>query len=208
MGDITIEIKRGNSGHTCIPVISKIMLKNVYYYPDLNFSLISQALLYNSSFTFVFKQTECIIYYKQYKIRMIKLENNLYALRNTHYINSMSRISVYELYKHLSHISYNYIKCLLWHNVSILSQKIIDFNKKQCVDCIKANIERTAIPKIQSSDISANYSNIIHMDIVSPVSYEGYKNIRYLLTLVDDATCWVSLLKLQTKDNTYTQYVQ
>ena len=46
------------------------------------------------------------------------------------------------------------------------------------------------------------------MDIVGPVSHEGYKNIRYLLTLVDDATHWVSLLKLWTKDNVYTQYVQ
>ena len=118
---MTIEIKRGNSGHTHIPVISKIMLKNVYYHLDLSFSLISQALLCNSGFTFMFKQTECIIHHKQCEIGTIKLENNLYVLRNTHYINSISGISVYELYKHLGHISYNYIKCLLQHNTLILS---------------------------------------------------------------------------------------
>ena len=64
------------------------------------------------------------------------------------------------------------------------------------------------LPKTRSLEISVNYSNIIHIDIIGPVSYEGYKNIQYLLTLVDDATHWVSLLKLQTKDDTYTQYVQ
>ena len=61
----------------------------------------------------MFKQTEYIIYYKQYKIKIIKLENNLYILKNTYYINFVTRISVYNLYKHFSYISYNYIKCLL-----------------------------------------------------------------------------------------------
>ena len=60
------------------------------------------------------------------------------------------------------------------------------------------------LPKTRSLEISANYSNIIHMDIISPVSHEGYKNIQYLLILVNNTTYWVLLLKLQTKDNTYT----
>ena len=71
----------------------------------------------------------------------------------------------------------------------MLTQRITDFNKKQCIDCVKANIEQTVLLKTRSLEISANYSNIIHMDIISPVSYEGYKNIQYLLMLVDDTTC-------------------
>ena len=78
----------------------------------------------------MFKQTECIVYYKQYKIDTIKLKNNLYMLRNTHYLNSISRISIYNLYKCFSYISYNYIKCLLQSNILILLQKITNFNKK------------------------------------------------------------------------------
>ena len=62
--DIVIEIKKGNTGYMCNPVINKIMLKNVYYHLDLNFSLISQVLLCNNSFAFMFKQLECIIYYR------------------------------------------------------------------------------------------------------------------------------------------------
>ena len=89
----------------------------------------------------------------------------------------------------------------------MLTQRITDFNKKQCIDCVKANIEQTVLPKTRSLEISANYSNMIHMDIIGPVSHEGYKNIQYLLMLVDDTTRWVSLLKLRTKDDTYTQYV-
>ena len=187
--DIVIEIKKGNTGYTHNPVINKIMLKNVYYHSDLNFSLISQVLLCNSSFAFMFKQLECIIYYRQHKIETIKLKNNLYALRNTHYMNSVVRISVYNLHKRLGHISYDYIKCLLQYNTFVLTQRIMDFNKKQCIDCVKANIEWTVLPKTRSLEISANYSNIIHMDIIGPVSHEGYKNIQYLLMLVDDTTC-------------------
>ena len=48
--DMVIKIKKGNTGYTHNPVINKITLKNVYYYSDLNFSLISQVLLCNSSF--------------------------------------------------------------------------------------------------------------------------------------------------------------
>ena len=205
--DIIIKIKKRNTENTCNPVINKIMLKNVYYYLDLNFSLISQALLCNSGFTFMFKQLECIIYYRQHKIRIIKLKNNLYVLRNTHYMNFVVGISVYNLHKQLSHISYNYIKCLLQHNTLVLTQRITDFDEKQCIDCVKVNIEQTVLPKTRSLEISVNYSDIIHIDIIGPVSYEGYKNIQYLLMLVDDTTHWVSLLKLQTKDNVYTQYV-
>ena len=185
---MVIKIKKGKTGYMHNPVINKITLKNVYYYLDLNFSLISQVLLCNSSFAFMFKQSEYIIYYRQCKIRTIKLENNLYVLRNTHYINSVVGISVYNLHKCLSHISYNYIKCLLQHNTSVLTQRITDFDKKQCIDCVKANIEQTVLPKTRSLEISANYSNIIHMDIIGPVSHEGYKNIQYLLTLVNNAT--------------------
>ena len=89
----------------------------------------------------------------------------------------------------------------------MLIQRITDFDKKQCINCIKVNIKQTVLLKTRSSDISVNYSNIIHMDIISLIFYEGYKNIQYLLMLVNNTTCWVSLLKLQTKDNTYTQYV-
>ena len=89
----------------------------------------------------------------------------------------------------------------------MLTQRITDFDKKQCVDCIKVNIKQTALPKTRSLEISVNYGDMIHIDIIGPIFYEGYKNIQYLLMLVDDTTCWVSLLKLQTKDNTYTQYV-
>ena len=77
----------------------------------------------------MFKQTEYIVYYKQYKISTIKLKNNLYVLKNTYYLNSISKISMFNLYKCLSHISYDYIKCLLQSNISILLQKIINFNK-------------------------------------------------------------------------------
>ena len=111
-------------------------------------------------------------------------------------MNSTVRISVYNLYKHFSYISYNYIKCLLQHNVFVLTQKIINFNKKQCVDCIKVNIKQTALLKTRFLEISANYSNIIHINIISLISYKGYKNIWYLLMLVNDTTCWVSLWKL------------
>ena len=39
--NMIIEIKRENTGNMYNPVINKIMLKNVYYHLDLNFSLIS-----------------------------------------------------------------------------------------------------------------------------------------------------------------------
>ena len=49
------------------------MLKNVYYYLELKFSLISTVLLCNNRFVFIFK-------YLKYKIKIVKLTNNLYIL--------------------------------------------------------------------------------------------------------------------------------
>ena len=95
----------------------------------------------------MFKQLECEIFHRKYKIRKVNIENNLYTLQNKHIINVIIRINIYKLYKQFSYISYNYIKYLLQQNTLILIYQIIDFKEKQCVNCIKANIKQNLLLK-------------------------------------------------------------
>ena len=116
------------------------------------------------------------------------LDRNLYMIRNAYTLSMSNGLSIYELHRRLGHISYDYLKRLLKTNPTILKQQITNFDEKQCVECIKANIEQAPIPKIRMSEQSANFGDIIHIDIVGPIHPLGYQQTKYMLTIVDDAT--------------------
>ena len=69
-------------------------------------------------------------------------------IRNAYSLSMSNELSIYDLHHRLGHISYDYLKRLLKTNPSVLKQRITNFEEKQCVECIKANIERSPIPKI------------------------------------------------------------
>ena len=102
-----------------------IILENIYYYPNMNFSLISQVLLYREGYSFTFTNNICKITSPcNTYIRCIQMTNNLYMLYNNHLLKTMNELSIYNLHKQLGHISYNYIKQLLKEHPNILKTKV------------------------------------------------------------------------------------
>ena len=135
------------------------------------------------------------------------MTSNLYIIYNNHLLKTMNELTIYNLHKQLGHISYNYIKQLLKEHPNVLKTKVTNYKEKECIECIKANIQCTTILRLQESPLAQTFGNHIYIDIVGPIKPYVYKNIHYLLTIVDDATCWCVVLKLQTKNNVYIQYI-
>ena len=77
-----------------------------------------------------------------------------------------------------------------------------------CTKCLKANILQKIIPKTQQTKLANNFGKQLHINIWGPVSITGYSSIKYLLTIVDNITCWVEMLLLKLKSNTYTEYIK
>ena len=141
----TITLKQAGSIHIQVLInqtqVSVIILKNIYYYPNMNFSLISQALLCRKGYLFMFTNNICKItlLYNTY-IRYIQMTSNLYIIYNNHLLKTINELTIYNLHKQLGHISYNYIKQLLKEHPNVLKTKVMNYEEKECIECIKANI--------------------------------------------------------------------
>ena len=142
---LTITLKQARSMCIQVPInqmqVIVIILENVYYYLNMNFSLISQALLCREEYSFMFTNNICkITLLCNTYIRYIQMTSNLYIIYNNHLLKTMNELTIYNLHKQLGHISYNYIKQLLKEHPNVLKTKVTNYKEKECIECIKANI--------------------------------------------------------------------
>ena len=184
-----------------------IVLDNVYYHPELNFTLVSQGLLCDKGYKFYYEGNKCHINKQSTYLGYIPKIGGLYTFSTHKTYALMSKflgITMYDLHCKLGHPSYDYIKKIL-HKIPI---KITDINEEQCTDCIRANIKRNIIPKERTSELSKKFGERLHIDIWGPAPTEAIGHIRYFLTIVDDATRWVKCMPLKTKDEAFIAYVK
>ena len=83
-------------------------------------------------------------------------------LINQHRMNSVKVSSLYDIHRRLGHISYDYLKRLIKSDAGIVNAKIIDWEEKQCLECVKANITRSTIPKTRSSSLASKFGDHLH----------------------------------------------
>ena len=201
-----MKIKLSNKEH-----VSPIKLLNVYYYPHMHFTLISKETLCAKDCCSINKiNNKCIIYNNfDMQIDEITATNKLYTIishfSTQHCINM---ISLQKLHKKLDHLNFPYLRWLLKKNPKLVNNKVIDNDEKTCSKCLKANISCTTILKYRESELSKNFDDHLHIDIWGPSPTIAYDNIKYLLTIVDDATCWVKMLSLKLKSNVYQEYIK
>ena len=117
-------------------------------------------------------------------------------------------ISLQKLHKKLDHLNFSYLWWLLKENPKLVNDKVIDNDKKTCSKCLEANIQCTIILKYKESELLKNFDDHLHMNIWGPPPTIVYDDIKYLLTIVDNATCWVEMLSLKLKSDAYTKYIK
>jgi hypothetical protein len=188
-----------------------ITLRNVYFNSSLPFTLISVGKL-DKEYCFIFYNGHCTIHTSNTCIGTVKKSNDLYtlssiiprALLSVH----TTGITLYNLHKKLGHISYFQINKLLETSKLIITERITDCTETQCKDCILNNICRNPVPKKRTSPFAAKFGDHFHIDIFGPMPTESITGkYLYWLTIVDNATRWLALAPLCSKDEAYTQWV-
>ncbi|KAF8626074.1 hypothetical protein AX17_006627, partial [Amanita inopinata Kibby_2008] len=71
---------------------------------------------------------------------------------------------------------------------------------------MRAKARRAPIAAIRSSPLAAKFGDQVHMDVWGPASILTTHRDRYVLTLVDDATCWLSMPLLKTKGDAFAKF--
>lgn len=186
-----------------------IVLRNVYYHPQLKFMIISQALLCKQGYKCIYVNDACHVFSRKgIKCGVIKTMRDLYLIRNPRIpiqtLMSMVELSLYDLHCRLGHANYDYIKRI----INKLPYKVKDMTERKCETCIEANIKRQVIPKFRTSPLSEKFGDRLHIDIWGPAPVAAIGNIKYFLTTVDDATRWITCLPLKSKDEAFPQYVR
>ena len=186
--------------------VSTLTLSNVYYCAQMPFTLLSVSLL--KSHHIHFNSGTCTIADStQRKLSSICERNHLYYVEECYANAAQSTISLFDLHKRMGHISYSYLKKLIKSSPEILTLKVNDFTETQCQDCILNNIHRTAISKQRTSKLASNFGDHFHIDIFGPLRTAAIGGYQYWLTIVDDATRWVTIAPLRHKDDALTQWV-
>ena len=199
-------IKLSNKEH-----VSSITLSNVYYYPHIHFTLISEETLCIEDRCSINKiDNKCIIYNNiDMQIDEIIATNKLYVIIS-HFPTQhrANMISLQKLHEKLDHLNFPYLRWLLKENPKLVNDKVIDNDEKICSKCLEANISCTTIFKYKESELSKNFNNHLHIDIWGPSPTIAYDDIKYLLIIVDDATRWVEMISLKLKSDAYTKYIK
>ena len=111
-----------------------------------------------------------------------------------------------DLHKKLGHISYFQINKLLETSKLIITTHITDRTETPCEDCLMNNIHRNPVPKTRTSALATAFGDHFHIDIFGPLPTESITgHYLYWLTIVDDATRWLTIAPLRTKDDAFTQ---
>ena len=155
----------------------------------MHFTLISEASLCKEDrYRINKKKNKCIIYKNGVTCRTIIVNNKLYQIVTHHQCPCINLLMIKQLHEKLGHLNYQYLQQILKDTPEIITEKIIDNNKQSCTKCLEANILRKIIPKTQQTKLANNFSKHLHIDIWGPAPITGYSRIKYLLTIVDNAT--------------------
>ncbi len=108
-------------------------------------------------------------------------------------------ISLDDYHNNIGHL--NYDDCLLsarnW-GVPLTSTKA----ERKCTVCFEAKQRKSPTPRLAPYHTDRRPGQVIHMDIKGPMGTQTYNRHRYVLVGVDDATRYVVVVSMETKDET------
>ena len=93
-----------------------------------------------------------------------------------------------QLHKKLGYLNFQYLQQILKDTPELITEKIINNNEQLYTKCLEANILQKIIPKMQQTKLANNFRKHLHINIWGPAPITGYSRIKYLLTIVDNAT--------------------
>ena len=173
-GHAIVASKEGKVGLT-----KHIQMQNVLFCPELQVNLISVSRLIEKGCNVYFENEQCNVWKgKKLILTAVKL-HGLYVLQT----GSEKAFSTIEWHRRLAQFG-NMTK-LKSTVLGIPSDEIADIS--HCDTCVRAKQTKQIIPK-EKEENCATIGELIHMDLMGPISPEGINGEKYILSILDEGS--------------------
>ena len=174
--------------------IMPINLRNVYYVPSLIANPVSGSSLFKKGFNFPGGKCTLNRISDDQEVAYAPMVNGLFALQVVHtsLIALSSRDSAFTWHRRLGHIGLDSLK-------KALGGRSLDPNEvaliKSCKACAEAKQQRH--PSYTPQQVPEDILDVIHTDVVGPITPTGFNGCRYYLVLIDgySRVRWVETMK-------------
>jgi len=185
--------------------ITRVKVTNVLIVPNLEFNLISVSRLEMNGFKIVIENGKATIMLENRKIAVAVRQVKLYKLsafiaNESECACLSTKIDAYLWHKRLGHISKNNLKELS-KLVDGLDINPVDLNWESCEICVEG--KQTKLPHKQERVRAKRPLQLVHSDLMGPITPESHDDKRYILTFIDDFTHFTAVYLLKTKSEVF-----
>lgn len=178
-----------------------ILITDVLSVPNLSYNLLSVRKLESKGLRVIFENGKGIIQKDDMTLAVAqRSESNMYTLNFTckePHCHVTSPVETIELWhERLAHLSYDNIRKLQMQ-VDGMNFKAGKSEHDFCHTCIEG--KQTSQPHNSRRGRATRPLELIHSDLIGPVSPVSYDNKRYVLTFIDDFTHFTCVYFLETK---------
>lgn len=182
-------------------------IRNVEYVPSLCANLLSVRQITKQNKKVVFEGNVCKVYdVKNRLIAKAYAENGLYKLdcAKIPVGRAMTTIDSFELWhRRLAHICKNSMNQV---QNSTLGVNYSDVSENGCIVCCKG--KQTRIITKSAGTRAENLLDIIHSDVLGPISTKSFSGARFLLVFVDDFSRKVFAIPIVHKSDVFEKFKQ
>lgn len=166
-----------------------VMVKDIFYVPALEGSLLSVRKLAEKDLRIEFKEKECNIMKNEVIVAVADLTGSLYKFRSDDKAMMVtckhSENCQHTWHRKLGHRDPEAIRQMEAKDV-VKGMKVIDCGiRGACETCIKGKMTRQSFPK-RSFSKTKEILDLVHTDVCGPMQTKTPGNKRYVLTLIDD----------------------
>ena len=174
----------------------QLILNKVLYVPDLSKNLLSVSAMTQMGAEGLFNDGKCVISKDGREITIGRLVDNKLYMVNTDeeaHIASTQSLSLEQWHCRFGHLNHTYIDQLIKDNLVEGMNCSTGKVNRECEACTQGKMHRLPFPK-KSEKKTCQPLEMIHSDLCGPMNVDSIGGSKYLLTLTDDYTRYVSVL--------------
>ena len=188
----------------------QLTLNKVLYVPDLSKNLLSVSAMTQMGAEVLFNDGKCVISKDGREITIGHLVDNKLYMVNTDeeaHIASATSPSLEQWHCRFGHLNHTYIDQLikdkLVKGMNCSAGKV----HRECEACAQGKMHRIPFPK-KSEKKTCQPLELIHSDLCGPINVDSFGGSKYLLTLTDDYTRYVTVYFIRSKSEVFSKFVE
>ena len=173
-------------------------LENVLYIPKLDGNLLSIIKMVQKGICVEFKNNKCTISKNNKEIGVGYVHGNIYTLKTNieKLYKTIEKGDIKLWHRRLGHRNFDDLE-LIRRNKIVDGIEIFGKNNEACENCFKGKFAKLKFEKSESK--TNGILELIHSDVCGPLNIETPGEKRYILTLIDDYSHYVTIYLLKNK---------